>query len=62
MDNARVGDGIVRHGFRTREDGTLETRDCEKCGRLLYVVPTGAWLHWGSLLEQCSDGQEGEVS
>ena len=59
---------MVRNGFRTVQDGTLVTRKCGKCGGILYVVPEGSWLHWGTLAEECrivpvpigpSKGQEG---
>lgn len=56
---------MVRASFRTREDGTLPTRDCGGCGRLTYQVPAGTWLHWGTLVEPClegvSGGQEGAM-
>lgn len=43
----------VRSEFRTRENGTLTTRTCDQCGKVVYAVPAGAWLHWGSLEEGC---------
>lgn len=43
-----------RGGFRTREDGTLSTRTCETCMGVLYRVPEGMWLHWGTLVEGCA--------
>lgn len=49
----RLGTGIIRHGFRTREDGTLPIRDCPACGQKTYTVPAGGWRHWGTLAEAC---------
>lgn len=65
MDNAtRVGDGIVRHHFRTRENGDLPIGTCGDCGRETYQVPAGVWLHWSTLTGSCpviavSEGREG---
>jgi hypothetical protein len=42
-----------RAGFRLREDGTLSTRTCEQCGKLVYVVPEGFWRHWATLAPEC---------
>lgn len=65
---------MVRSGFRTREgkgEERLPVGKCGKCGQETYRVPAGAWLHWGTLAEECaredgtegvSDGQEGTMS
>lgn len=59
---------MVRNGFRTVQDGTLAQDHCPKCRGILYRVPEGSWLHWGTLAEECrivpvpigaSKGQEG---
>ena len=44
---------MVRNGFRTVQEGTLATRECPECSGVLYVVPEGSWLHWGTLVEGC---------
>lgn len=59
-----------RQGFRMIEDGSLPTRACGECGLVVYLVPAGMWLHWGTCEEPCrevaplegvSDGQEGAM-
>lgn len=48
----RIGDGIVRHHFRTRETG-LPVGTCGTCGQETYQVPVGDWLHWSTLTDSC---------
>lgn len=53
---ARIGDGKVRHHFRTREgsgDARLPVGACATCGQETYQVPNGVWLHWSTLTLSC---------
>lgn len=62
----RVGDGKVRHHFRTVQEGDLPTRVCAECRTLEYACANGVWLHWQTLTTEHArgalEGQEGGVS